>query len=201
MGSEPSGEVYLPDSVRTAVKVLVVGPFAVGKSTFVNTLSEIEPLHTEETMTRDGAVVDDLHGITDKTTTTVALDFGRRTLSDRVVLYMFGTPGQQRFLSMWEDLAHGALGALVLADVARLEESFDVISVLEERGLPYGVAINDFNSVDIPSHEELREAFDLLPEIPLVTCDARDRSATARAMISLVEHVLASPLQHAQESA
>ncbi|SDJ93476.1 Signal recognition particle receptor subunit beta, a GTPase [Actinopolyspora mzabensis] len=201
MGSEPSGEVYLPDSVRTAVKVLVVGPFAVGKSTFVDTLSEIEPLHTEETMTRDGAVVDDLHGITDKTTTTVALDFGRRTLSDRVVLYMFGTPGQQRFLSMWEDLAHGALGALVLADVARLEESFDVISVLEERGLPYGVAINDFSSVDIPSHEELREAFDLLPEIPLVTCDARDRSGTARAMISLVEHVLASPFQHAQESA
>lgn len=201
MGSEPSAEAYLPDTVRTAVKILVLGPFAVGKSTFVATLSEIPPLHTEEVMTRTGEAVDDPYRESTKKTTTVALDFGRRTLSDRVVLYMFGTPGQRRFLSLWEDLAHGALGAVVLTDVSRLEESFDVISLLEERGMPYAVAINDFDDDALPSHDELREAFDLLPETPMVTCDARDRTSTARVVVSLVEYLFSNHAQPTQESA
>jgi signal recognition particle receptor subunit beta len=185
--SDPS---YVRDSVRTALKVLIVGHFAVGKTTYVGTLSEIRPLRTEERMTQAGAAIDDLAGIRDKTTTTVAMDFGRLTLSDDLVLYLFGAPGQQRFTRLWDDLARGALGALILVDTARLKESFDVMDLVEKQGLPYAVAVNHFDGSPVFPDAEVREALDLAPATPLVTCDARDRRSSTEALISLVDHLL-----------
>jgi uncharacterized protein len=191
MGSVPASEaVHLRDTVRTAVKLLLVGPFAVGKTTFVSTMSEIRPLRTEERMTRVGALVDDLTGAQDKTTTTVAMDFGRLTLSDHLVLYLFGTPGQRRFTRLWQDLARGALGALVLVDTDRLERAFDVMDLVEEQGLPYAVAINHFDGAALFPEDEVREALDLLPTTPLVTCDARDDVSSTHALITLVDHLI-----------
>ncbi|WP_405923666.1 GTP-binding protein [Streptomyces sp. NBC_00035] len=200
MGSAPaSDDVYLRASVQTAVKLLVVGHFAVGKTTFVGTLSEIRPLRTEEIMTEAGARVDDLAGTKDKTTTTVALDFGRLTLNDSLVLYLFGTPGQQRFTELWQDMTHGALGALVLADTRRLGQSFEIMGVLEELGLPYAVALNDFDDASAHALAEVREALDLLPSTPLVRCDARDPVSSTEALITLVEYLLTrtGDLEHA----
>jgi uncharacterized protein len=185
-----SDQRYVRETVRTSVKLLIVGHFAVGKTTLVGTLSEIRPLRTEERMTQAGAVVDDLAGVPAKTTTTVAMDFGRVTLSDELVLYLFGAPGQHRFTPLWRDLAQGALGALVLVDTRRLEQSFDVMELLEERDLPYAVAINQFDGAPAFPEEELREALDLLPATPLITCDARDRASSTQALIALVEHLI-----------
>ncbi|MFB7618942.1 ATP/GTP-binding protein [Kitasatospora sp. NPDC056181] len=172
------------------MKLVVAGPFGVGKTTLIRTLSEIPTLHTEEAMTETGAPVDDTALLPGKATTTVAVDFGRLTLPGQVVLYMFGTPGQRRFFPLWRDIARGAVGALVLADTRRLADSFEIMDMVEEQGLPYAVAVNCFP--DAPGHaaEVLRAHLDLHPATPLVLCDARDRGASLDALIALAEHVL-----------
>lgn len=185
----PRREDVLPATAATAVKVVIVGGFGVGKTTLVGAVSEIRPLTTEETMTQAGVGVDDTAGVERKTSTTVAMDFGRISINEELVLYLFGTPGQQRFWFLWRGLFEGALGAVVLVDTRRLEVSFDVIGRLEERGVPFVVAVNTFP--DAPQHpvEDLRSALDLPASVPLVLCDARRRDSSRDVLMTLMHYL------------
>ncbi|MCF3173901.1 ATP/GTP-binding protein [Streptomyces sioyaensis] len=170
------------------LKILVAGGFGVGKTTLVGAVSEIQPLRTEERLTEAGRPVDDLDGVEAKTTTTVAMDFGRITVNEGLVLYLFGTPGQDRFWFLWDELARGALGAVVLADTRRLADSFSAIDYFERRGLPFTVAVNCFDGADRYPPQAVREALDLAPEIPVMLCDARLKDDARDVLISVVEH-------------
>jgi signal recognition particle receptor subunit beta len=182
--------VYLDaDDVRS-VKVLVVGPFGVGKTTYIGNISEIEPLQTEEEITEASVGYDDLSRTPEKTTTTVAMDFGRLTLSDELVLYVFGTPGQERFKEMWEELSRGALGALLIVDPERLDESFPVLDLVERFGLTYAVGVNHFEGTTTYPLDEVREALNLHPDTPVVACDVRDQKSALQALIALVQHLM-----------
>ena len=185
----PRAEDVLPASATAAVKIVIVGGFGVGKTTLVGAVSEIRPLTTEETMTHAGLGVDDTVGVERKTATTVAMDFGRISLNDELVLYLFGTPGQQRFWFLWNGLFDGALGAVVLVDTRRLEVSFDVIGRLEERGVAFVVAVNAFPGAPEHPLEEVRGALDLPAYVPIVQCDARRRDSGRDVLMTLMRHL------------
>ncbi|MDJ0346070.1 ATP/GTP-binding protein [Streptomyces sp. H10-C2] len=175
-----------PDPV--ALKLLVAGGFGVGKTTLVGAVSEIRPLRTEELLSEAGRPVDDIDGVEAKSTTTVAMDFGRITLREDLVLYLFGTPGQDRFWFLWDELAQGALGAVVLADTRRLEDCFAAVDYFERRGIPFTVAVNVFDGATQHATETVRDALDLDPHVPVVMCDARDRASAKQVLITVVEH-------------
>lgn len=192
MDSVRSDSAGGPAAMPLAVKILIAGGFGVGKTTLVGTVSEIRPLRTEELLTEESVGVDDTSGVEQKTTTTVAMDFGRITIRDGLVLYLFGTPGQDRFWFMWNELALGALGAVVLADTRRLADCFPSVDYFERRGLPFIVAVNCFDGAARYAPEEVRNALDLSPEVPVVLCDVRDKESGKHVLITLVEHVLSS---------
>jgi uncharacterized protein len=194
MASRPSDLVAPPAAppaqaavAPTVVKIVVAGGFAVGKTTFIGSISDIEPLSTEAAMTEHSLGVDDAGGVSDrKTTTTVAMDFGRIGLPGDLWLYLFGTPGQDRFLFMWDDLVRGAIGAVVLVDTDRLEQCFPAVDYFESRGIPFVVAVNCFDGVAKHHLEDVREALQVPAHVPLLYTDARSRAATKQALVGVV---------------
>lgn len=178
------------EAIPQAVKIIVAGGFGAGKTTLVGAVSEITPLSTEEVMTEAGYGVDDLSGVESKSTTTVALDFGRITIDQDVVLYLFGTPGQDRFWFMWDELAEGALGAVVLADTRRLDTCFHAVDFFERREVPFVVAVNRFDGATSYEIEEVREALDVPAHVPVLMSDARQRASAKEVLVRLVTHVI-----------
>ncbi|MFE2375473.1 ATP/GTP-binding protein [Streptomyces sp. NPDC059398] len=188
MDSAASNQNALAGTADNGLKIVIVGGFGAGKTTMVRSVSEIRPLNTEETMTQAGAAVDNTDGVQAKTATTVAFDFGRISIDERTILYLFGAPGQERFWFLWDRLFSGTLGAVVLVDTRRLADSWYAIDRLEHHGTPFIVACNDFGG-PVHSLEQLREALDLSPEIPLIDCDARDRTSSKYVLITLLQHL------------
>ena len=184
-GPTPDGPKHLPASTSVALKIAVVGPLGVGKTTLVGSVSDISPLTTEESMS-----VAEPGTPATKSTTTVAMDFGRISLSERLVLYLFGTPGQERFWFLWDGLVSGALGAVVMVDVRRLAESFEVLERLERRGLAFVVAANCFPDAPVHPIPVLREALDLPESVPIVHCDARERGSSRDVLLTLARHLV-----------
>jgi uncharacterized protein len=195
--SDPNRGAAMP----LAVKILVAGGFGVGKTSMVGAVSEIRPLRTEEQLTDRSVGIDDVSGVERKTTTTVAMDFGRITIRDGLVLYLFGTPGQDRFWFMWDELALGALGAVVLADTRRLADSFPSIDYFERRRLPFIIGVNCFDGAVRYDTEEIRAALDLDAKIPVILCDVRKRESGKQVLITLVEHVLSVMAERQRQGA
>ncbi|MFD8967327.1 ATP/GTP-binding protein [Streptomyces sp. NPDC059568] len=202
MDQRSSDGPSLASTVENGLKIVIVGGFGVGKTTMVRSVSEIRPLNTEETLSRAGEDIDvvaDLEGLRRKTSTTVAFDFGRISLDEKSVLYLFGAPGQERFWFLWERLFSGTLGAVVLVDTRRLSDSWYALDRLEHHGTPFIVACNDFGG---PFHavDQIRTALALAPDVPLVECDARDRSSSKYVLITLVEYLYELASKRAAEN-